>query len=85
MIFTLKQSTLTNALHKPNYEHAFWQPSQMQALLWHDRFGTKDEKREKGEEKKNPSSYVAVQLKENTLISPGEFPGSRTQKLHFEI
>jgi hypothetical protein len=23
MIFTLKQSTLTNALHKPNYEHAF--------------------------------------------------------------
>jgi hypothetical protein len=37
----------------------------------------------KGKKKKNPTlSCMAVQLKENTLINPGEFPGSYTQKLH---
>ena len=41
-------------------------------------FGTKD----KRSEKEKTDSHVAVQLKENTGINPGEFPGSCTHKPH---
>lgn len=43
-------------------------------------FGTRDEKG--GTDKKESSSFVAVavKLKENTLINPGEFLGSCSEK-----